>query len=200
MRGFVFMALLACSKDPEMREYKDAFDRTALGADWSDTGGNYALVDGKLVAKGAYNHPLWLAPRLPHDAEITFDAWSHSPDGDLKVEAWGDGESSATSKGAYTATGYVFIFGGWKNSLTVLARMNEHGTDRKVRADMRVVPGRKYHWRIARKGTRLSWWIDDQLVHEFDDAEPLEGAGHRHFSFNDWEAELRFDNLHIRAL
>ena len=194
------MALLGCSRASEMREYHDAFERTSLGPDWADTGGDYALVDGKLVAKGAYNHPLWLLPRLPRDAEISFDAWSHSPDGDLKVEAWGDGESAATGKGAYTATGYVFIFGGWKNRLTVLARMNEHGADRKARADMKVAVGRKYHWRIARKGARVSWWIDEALVHEIDDPEPLEGAGHRHFGFNNWEAELHFDNLRIRAL
>ena len=199
MRLVCFL-LLGCSRAPQMREYSDAFDRGALGSDWSDTGGNYALAGGKLVANKAYNHPLWLVPRLPRDAEITFDAWSYSPDGDLKVEAWGDGESAATNKGAYTSTGYVFIFGGWKNSRTVLARMDEHGANRKERADMRVAVGRKYHWRIARKGVRLSWWIDDQLVFELDDPEPLEGAGHRHFSFNDWEAELHFDNLRIRAL
>jgi 3-keto-disaccharide hydrolase len=192
--------LAACSRQGDIREFQDGFDRSALGADWSDTGVGFRIVSGELVAAKAYNHPLWLAPRLPRDAEISFDARSQSPDGDIKVEAWGDGESAATTKGAYTATGYVLIFGGWKNRLTVLARLNEHGADRKARADMKVEPGRTYHWRIVRKGERLSWWIDGQPVFEWVDPDPLFGAGHDHFGFCDWEAELHFDNLHVRAL
>ena len=37
-------------------------------------------------------------------------------------------------------------------------------------------------------------------MHELDDAEPLEGQGHEHFAFNDWDAELWFDDLVVRAL
>ena len=208
MRLVAGLLLLACSRGATIREYSDAFERASLGSDWADTGGGYRIEGARLVARNAYNHPLWLLPRLPRDAEITFDVSSHSPEGDIKVEVWGDGESAATDKGAYTATGYVFIFGGWKNrtgipavdQLTVLARLNEHGEDRKVRTDMKVVPGRRYRWRIARKGARLSWWIDERLVFQLDDPSPLQGAGHEHFGFNDWQAELRFDNLRIQAL
>jgi hypothetical protein len=194
------LLIAACSREEPMREFSDEFERATLGANWSDTGGNYTIAGGKVLAKEAYNHPLWLVPRLPRDAEITFDVSSLSPHGDIKVEAWGDGESAATDQGAYTATGYVFIFGGWKNSLTVLARMDEHGADRQARADLKVVPGRTYRFKIARKGTRLSWWIDDRLVFRLDDPAPLQGRGHEHFGLNDWEAELHFDNLRIRAL
>ena len=200
MRTALWLPLvLACSRT-EIKEFSDTFDRATLGPDWTDTGDRYRLGSGEVVVSQAYNHPLWLRPRLPRDAEITFDVWSNSPDGDIKVELWGDGESAATDKGAYTATGYVAIFGGWKNRLTVLARLGEHGTDRKARADMKVAPGRKYKWRIVRQGSRLSWWIDGQPVFELDDADPLEGRGHEHFGLNDWEVELHFDNLRIRAL
>jgi len=200
MRHAAWLVLaLGCSR-AEIKEFHDGFDRAALGLEWTDTGGSYRVVGGEVVVARAYNHPLWLRPRLPRDAEITFDVWSQSPDGDIKVELWGDGESAASDKGAYTATGYVLIFGGWKNRLTVLARMDEHGADRKARSDMKVVPGKKYRWRVVRKGSRLSWWIDGQAVFEMDDVDPLEGPGHEHFGLNDWEVELHFDNLRIRAL
>ena len=69
---------------------------------------------------------------------VELDAWSNYDDaGDLKVEVWGDGRSYATSA-SYTATGYVFIFGGWHNQISAIARMNEHGQDRKTRNDVRV--------------------------------------------------------------
>ena len=34
----------------------------------------------------------------------------------------------------------------------------------------------------------------------FDDPAPLTGAGHSYFGFNDWEAELHFDNFRVRPL
>ena len=32
------------------------------------------------------------------------------------------------------------------------------------------------------------------------DPKPLEGPGHDHFAFNNWQAELFFDNLRIEPL
>jgi hypothetical protein len=91
----------------------------------------------------------------------------------------------------------VFIFGGWHNQLSGIARMNEHGADRKMRGDVRVVKGQKYHWRIARKGGHIDWQIDGKPFMSYDDRSPLDGSGHSFFGFNDWEAELHFDNLKI---
>ena len=62
---------------------------------------------------------------------------SKSPTGDIKLELFGDGESFDPDKGTYVSTGYVFIFGGWQNSLSVICRNNEHDDGRKAaRADI----------------------------------------------------------------
>ena len=45
------------------------------------------------------------------DVLVEFDVTSYSPSGDIKVELFGDGKTFATHKGAYTASGYVLIFG-----------------------------------------------------------------------------------------
>lgn len=182
--------------------FSDSFDRTdgvELGADWRSTAqpGVYRISDGTLAAKGAHNHPLWLLRKLPRDAVIEFDAWSESPDGDIKVEAYGDGSSYATSP-EYTSTGYVFIHGGWRNRLTALCRMNEHGEDRKTRSDLPVLPGKHYHYRIVRQGGRLEWSLDGEEVLAMEDRKGLEGAGHEYFGINDWESAVRFDNLVVR--
>src|SRR5216683_2690597 len=52
--------------------------------------------------------------------------------GGCKVEAWGDGKSNAETL-SYTATSYVFILGGWHNMISVIARLDEHGNDRRPR-------------------------------------------------------------------
>jgi hypothetical protein len=192
----VFVAGCKIERLPPAGPASDDFERAALGDAWNATGGNWRIENGELVIDHAYNHPLWLRKPIPQDAVIELDCWSNDDVGDLKVEAWGDGKGFAT-QASYTATSYVFIFGGWHNTLGVLARMNEHGQDRKARGDLHVVKGKKYHWRIARRGGQIDWQIDGKPFLSFDDPSPLRGGEHSYFGFNDWEAELHFDNLKI---
>lgn len=185
--------------------FSDDFEREELGDLWNNTGANWRIEDGQLTIRGARNRPLWLRRTLPRNVRIEFDVRSESPDGDIKVEVFGDGESRATTE-SYTATSYVVIFGGWGNTLNVLARMNEHGDDRVVGGEngsgsaSPVVPGRTYHMRIERSGNRIAAWVDDELLVEMIDEDPLTGRGHDHFAFNDWSAEIHFDNFRVTPL
>lgn len=179
--------------------FEDRFDRAELGPDWYPTSGVWSIQDGHVRVANARNHPLWLRRRLPRNARIEFDAWSTHPDGDIKCEVYGDGRSYAQQV-SYTATSYVIIFGGWRNSLNVIARMDEHGADRRVRQGPRVEPHRRYHWVIERRDRVLTWSIDGQPMLEFHDDEPLAGPGHEYFAFNNWMVELGFDNLVITPL
>ena len=196
---------LACTPqgDPSVGPdgYTDDFEREELGEHWYNTGASWRIVDGQLNIRNARNRPLWLRRVLPRDARIEFDIRSESPDGDIKCEVWGDGTSRATSE-SYTATSYVIIFGGWHNSLSGIARMDEHGQDRVMQPTgaHRVVPGQTYHLRVERQGDTITSWVDDVQLGQMNDPSPLEGRGHDHFAFNDWEVELWIDNLRITPL
>lgn len=179
--------------------FEDNFERNELGDAWTNTGGPYRVQGGALKVEGARNKPLWLKRTLPRDVRIEFDARSDSPDGDIKAEVFGDGTSRAESV-SYTATSYVVIFGGWHNSLNVLARMNEHGADRVVGPPYKLVPGKTYHMKIERQGATIKAWADGQLLAALTDARPLTGAGHDHFAFNNWMTAVTFDNLRIKPL
>lgn len=179
--------------------FTDDFEREDLGELWHNTGASWRIVDGELNIRNARNRPLWLRRTLPRDVRVEFDVRSESPDGDIKVELFGDGSSRATTD-SYTATSYVVIFGGWGNTLNVLARMDEHAADRVVGPPRRVEAGRTYHMRIERQGTRVTAWVDDVELVSMDDPSPLEGRGHDHFAFNDWQVELWFDNVRITPL
>ena len=179
--------------------FTDDFEREDLGDHWHNTGGRYRIQDGWLNVQGARNRPLWLRRRLPRDVRIELDVRSESPQGDIKVEVFGDGSSRATSE-SYTATSYVVIFGGWNNTTNLIARLDEHGDDRAVGPSRRVEPGRTYRLRIEREGDTITAWVDDQQLAQMVDPDPLEGRGHDHFAFNDWEADLWFDNLRIEPL
>jgi hypothetical protein len=181
------------------------------GPDWMPTlPGIWRIENGRLCGEQAKNHGIWLRRVLPTNARIEFDAVSHSPDGDLKAEIWGDGRSYATALSYTNATSYLTIFGGWHNKFHVLARINEHGNDRKeITVDPRsddprekpVVAGQSYHFKIERAdGKTVRWWVDGNEMLSYADPAPLTGPGHDHFGFNDWDVKVCFDNVRVVPL
>lgn len=204
--ALVLVALGAACKvkepPPISSPFYDGFDRAELGGNYAATGDGYRLATGQLSARGAKNHPLWLRKKLPRNVRIELDAWSTEPRGDLKVEVFGDGRSYDPDGGAYLATGYELIFGGWHNSKSIIARLDEHGKDVVQRTDKKVVPGKHYYWKIERQGQVIRWFIDDMTTPflELTDPQPLEGPGHEYFAFNNWETDTWFDNLVITPL
>jgi hypothetical protein len=205
--GLALIALVVVAgckvKDPPpvTEQWTDNFGRDEIGGNYYKTGGGYA-VNGALSTRGGHNHPLWLRKKLPKDVQIDVTAWSNTPDGDLKVELAGDGRSFDSDGGQYTSTGYVFIFGGWGNSKSMIARGNEHGQDLKQRTLPKVVPGQKYQWRIVKKDKKLTWYIDDmsQPFLEYTDERMMSGVGHEYFGFNNWESDAWFDDLVVTPL
>lgn len=193
--------------------FKDDYSEPAtVSAKYWSSGGLWRTVDGWLLSPGVKNNPLWLKASLPNDVAVEFDVKSMSPEGDIKVEIFGDGTDHAS--------GYVLIHGGWNNSISIIARLDEHApslatlqaqanwqenyrSDTRVRVEgnpFRVEIGRQYHWRIERRGKVLSWFIDGQPFMRFEDPMPLTGKGHDRFAFSSWEAQLFFDNLKVEAL
>jgi hypothetical protein len=192
------------------KTFKDDFERRAIGDDYLATGNQYRIEAGRLCVKGARNHPLWLRHRLPLNARIEVEAETPSPDGDIKLEAWGDGQAAATRISYTNATSYLAIFGGWKNRYHVLARMDEHAPDRP---EIVIEPGsddarrqpvqqnRRYRLKLERTdGKTVRFWVDDVEMLSFTDPMPLAAGGHEHFAFNNWETPVCFDQLVVEPL
>ena len=196
---------------PPLATAEPVIDPSGLGPDWRPSRTTAWRVEGGwLCGQGARNHGVWLNRVLPVNARIEFDARSESTEGDLKAEVWGDGQSAATGVSYTNATSYLAILGGWKNSIHVLARVNEHGKDRhelhvdKESDDARkrpVAKGQSYHFLIERTdGKTVRWSVNGAEMHTFSDPEPLAGRGHDHFGFNDWDAKVCFDNVRVTPL
>ncbi len=177
--------------------FEDDFNRATLGSSWvrgeGEGGtGKWRIEDGALVGSDIKNDPLWWTGQLPDQARVEFDATALSDHGDLKFEIFGDGKVHAS--------GYVVIFGGWKNSLDVIARLDEHGSDRKAQKSRRALKGQTYKLAAERIDGTLKWFVNGELVMSYPDEKPLVGAEHRGFSFNDWSAPVKFDNVKIYRL
>ncbi|MEO8876828.1 MAG: hypothetical protein ABI461_14640 [Polyangiaceae bacterium] len=182
-----------------------------LGPNWTEIGTHaWHIENGWLCGSNVHNHGVWLNKVLPVNARIEFDAKSDSEAGDLKAELWGDGKSAATGISYTNATSYLTILGGWHNTFHVIARLNEHGTDRKeIRIDKDsddprqkpVTRGQGYHFKVERNdGKTIRWWVDGVEMLTFPDDKPLAGIGHDHFGFNDWEVKVCFDNVKITPI
>jgi len=177
--------------------FSDDFERDELGDDWKrGTGengsGNWRIEDGWVAGSNIKNDPLWLMEELPSKVRIEFDARAMSGTGDLKAEVFGDGSEHES--------GYVLIFGGWDNTKDVIARLDEHGDDRKEQASEGVEKKTTYHWAIERTDGTLRWYMDGELFMSYDDAKPLRGPRNRFFAFNDWKAPVQFDNVEVYDL
>lgn len=191
---------------------ESAFRRASnLGQDWSPARTNaWRIENGRLCAENAHNRGIWLNRTLPVNARIEFDAYALTDDGDLKAEVWGDGHSYATATSYTMATSYLVILGGWHNSIHALARLNEHGNDRKeIRVDKNsddprekpVVKGQRYQFKIERTdGKTIHVVVNDVEYFSWADPSPLAGQGHDHFGFNEWEAKVCFDNVKVTPL
>lgn len=177
--------------------FSDDFERAEIGPAWSrGTGesgsGAWEIKEGWVHGSALKNDPLWLATALPTNVRVEFDARALTPTGDLKVEIFGDGENHAS--------GYVLIFGGWNNSLDVIARLDEHGDDRLARSTRRVEPNRTYRMAVERAGGTLKWFVDGEPFMTYADAEPLVGPSHAYFAFSNWMAAVAFDNVRVFRL
>ncbi|MDF2697307.1 MAG: hypothetical protein K0S65_5690 [Labilithrix sp.] len=182
-----------------------------LGPNWMQMKTSaWRIENGRLCGENAHNHGVWLNRTLPINARIEFDAMALTDDGDLKAEVWGDGHSYATGTSYTNATSYLTILGGWKNSMHVLARLNEHGTDRKeIHVDKdsddprqrAVVRGQLYQFKIERTdGKTIKWSVNGIDYLSWNDAAPLAGQQHDHLGFNEWEAKVCFDNVKVTPL
>ena len=188
--------------------FNDNFDRKTLGKLWaSEMIGRWRIEynnktkNGRLCVEQTRNNPLFLLRRLPRDVVVEVDVWAHDRIGDVKVEMFTDGK--------FHATGYVLVHGGWKNTLSIIDRLDEHNRNCKYNEMSKEitcrrwkrggpVQNRKYHWKIVRTGKKLSWYIDGKPFMSYNDPDPLAGKAHGYFAFSNWVSRGCFDNLSIR--
>lgn len=178
--------------------FEDDFARTELGDSWHrGTGeggkGQWVIKEGSVEGSAIRNDPLWLTMPLPEAVRVEFEAQALTEVGDLKVEIFGDGETHAS--------GYVLIYGGWNNQLDVIARLDEHGSDRKERKTRGVEPHRNYKMAVVRTADGvLRWYVDGEVFMTYEDDAPLKGDGYRHFALANWNAPVRFSNVRVYSL
>jgi hypothetical protein len=191
--------VLAAQAPGELRGGKLVFEEDFQGGldRWETKSKQWRVEDGRLFTGDGpcENEGLWLkGVDLPAAVRIEFEAQSvkgNNPvfEGDLKFE-FGGTERQHLS-------GYIMIFGGWKNSLNTIARQEEHTARLVVDRETKVEEGRTYKYAVVRKGGRISWFLDGKPFLTAQDKQPLNGPV---FGFNNWNSRFYVDNLKIFKL
>ena len=168
--------------------FSDDFQRQAIGDQYLTRSSKWTLSDGWLHIQGDRNEGLWLTVPLPERVRVEFDARSMTTEGDIKCEIFNTEPRHQT--------GYIAILGGWRNAVSVLARLDEHGEDR-METDAKVDIGKVHHFALVRTEGSLRWYVDGKLILAYPDEEPVRGP---YFGFNNWNSDLYFDNLAVYRL
>lgn len=176
--------------------FSDTFDRPDLGPNWRALGGDWRLEDGVVQSMKANNLNLVLTgAALPDNAVIELTMWSGSDFVDIKFNAWGDGKAHEHGDG------YSFILGGWRNRVSVIAKLDEHDNNRVEERATRLEQSKRYRVKLIRIGGKIWWFVDDAIFLAYDDPQPLTAAaGYNYLSFANWESMAYFDDLKISTV
>ncbi|MCC7074503.1 MAG: hypothetical protein IT383_24565 [Deltaproteobacteria bacterium] len=179
------------TSDAPPTPFADDFNRDVLGVRYR-AAGSWRVVDGALASVGDHNQPLWLEVPLARNVRVEFTAWSRSSAVDTKVEIFGDGLRHES--------GYIVILGGWQNTISTIARLDEH-EPRRVELRKKWEVGRRYRWTVQRTdGATLELFIDGERVLAYQDQAPLYGPSNNRLAFTSWESEVSYDDLVITPL
>jgi len=176
--------------------FSDDFERSEIGSNWQIQGGEWRIENGTGYSPTAHNRNLVLTgASLPDNAVIELTLWSRSPFVDIKFNAWGDGKIHDHGDG------YSFILGGWKNRVSVIARLDEHEKNRVEDRATRLKPEERYRVKVVRIGGKIWWFVNDEIFLAYYDPKPLStAAGYRYLSLANWESEAFFDDLRVSLI
>ena len=164
---------------------------------WQTESRNWRIDEGALFTgdRSNKNAGIWLKEALlPRNVRIEFDARSVKGnnavfEGDIKCEFGGPRPEHIA--------GYVMIFGGWKNSLNTIARLEEHTGRMVTDSSRKVEEDRVYRMALVRLGSEIKWFIDGKSFLNARDEAVLAGGW---FGFNNWDSRFYVDNLKIFKL
>lgn len=91
-----------------------------------------------------------------------------------------DMNATIAADGRDLTSGYSFIYGGWDNSVSCLTRKGEvvakpRNMNKYTFSRSSKMHRQWWYFKIERMGSKLRWFIDNELALEYDDPEPLDG-------------------------
>ncbi|MBA3937590.1 MAG: leucine-rich repeat domain-containing protein [Planctomycetes bacterium] len=174
----------------------DFSDPEATSHKWDIDGASSKVVDGEFHILKSSPCVLILKQSLAGDVRIDWECRFADCDIDdlscfICAESWLPGRQ-------VVQTGYEFKSGAYRNSKNMLKR---HGKTLFTESFAGLVPDHVYHARAEKIGTRLRYLVDDRVVFDVVDPEPLAASGGQaSIGLTCWGADARWDNVRVYTL
>jgi len=143
---------------------------------------------------------LWNKRDFGPDVTVEFAAGiRHDPDrGGTGYAYASDINAVLCGDGADLRNGYNFVFGGWNNEHTRILRDNQPVADTtSVRFPRDSSQHRRwFYFKVQKQGTRLRFFVDNQLALEANDPQPL--AGHK-VALWTWNNDIMVARVRVSA-
>ncbi len=176
----------------------DEFTRAAPGSGYRGSAA-YSIDGSALRAQDPQGRPLWATTALPAEAIVEVEAWAVTPGSPIRLHVWGDGRWNPGGGGR---AGYILHLA-TDGGRSVLARDDEARgprADRVASAPARA--GHRHKLRIVRRGSTVTWYVDD-LIDPFLTLEDPGGPAAStpgFLGFSGATGDVRFDNLRVTPL
>jgi hypothetical protein len=156
--------------------------------------GRWEIADNRLCAvDGAQNRAILLGQLALDPVCIEFDAICHpNPNGwigDISILV----NVSAEDK-TWSGDGYLFTTASFYNDCSSFYRQGIRFAHTEFSA---VVPGRRYRVRLEMSGGLIRYWLDDCVVLEARDSNPLPLSRDRWFGLRTWNTRLEVSRLAV---
>gem|GEM_PF-1923686 len=159
--------------------FEDRFERAELGSNWRVLDGEWQLRDGRLEGRGE----LLVALPFAGDQRLEFDAGSDAP---------GDLTGTLAVGEAGFASGIFFGFASNENSRSKLLVTGEE----RVRLPATAVAGRGYHIVCQRRGRRIIWTANGEVLLDRELDNLPQGPRHARVGLYLW-SEGWVDNVRV---
>ena len=178
------MAGAAAEAEGWKLQFSDDFNRTELGENWRSAHGNWTIKNRML------DHP-------DEKGHIVTN-WRFTGDVRLEYDAVTDSENPCDLSGVLNASfgqessGYYFGFGGQSNTVSFLIARQEIVD----RADVLIVPGKRYHVICQREGKNITFTVDGKVIISHVHDKPIDKPGFDRVGLSVYSSG-RFDNVQI---
>jgi serine/threonine protein kinase len=175
--------------------FEENFSDPDIESRWEILGEHWEIKNGELRIWGGTPQILYLRKKLSGDIRIEFECHQ---DGELL------GDMSCfmnclplKNRKKACDTGYIFQYGAAANTRSFIERPKSRLWEK---LDSPIVKGVPYRISAERSGAKLTWKVNDSLVCEVEDPEPLHGTDRNHLGIYGWRSDTSYRWIRIYAL
>jgi len=183
--------------DPDNMEvlYSQPFTDETVKRDFQVMGGQWSIKDGWLTGENRKGSAMLLSRmEFNTDLFIDFRARTVLPsthDIDFMFNAKWDYEAD------YPGLGYIFGISGWWDAKTGFERTPDYAFKAYTKL-FKFEPGRIYHVQIGNINGHLFCLIDDELIIEAHDPNPIDVKTHGFIAFESYESHVQYTDFSVK--